>query len=54
MESSCFKNENVANAFETLIEITNIEKQKNNTIPRNMVISMDDITTKKRSSCCYW
>ena len=54
MESSCFKNENVANAFETLIEITNIEKQKSNTIPRNMVISMDDITTKKRNSCCYW
>ena len=28
METSCLKNTNVANAFETLIEITNIEVQK--------------------------
>lgn len=28
MEASCLKNENVANAFETLIEITNIEVKK--------------------------
>ena len=28
METSCLKNTNVANAFETLIEITNIETQK--------------------------
>ena len=28
METSCLKNENVANAFETLIEITNIEVKK--------------------------
>ena len=30
MESSCVNNENVANAFEALIEITNIEYKKNN------------------------
>ena len=30
METSCAKNENVANAFEALIEITNIESKKNN------------------------
>ena len=53
METSCLKNTNVADAFETLIEITNIEKQKTNTIPQNMVISMDDNTTKKSSFCCY-
>ena len=53
MESSCFKNENVANAFETLIEITNIEKQKSNTIPHNMVISMEGITTKQSRFCCF-
>ena len=28
MESSCLKNDNVANAFETLIEMTNIESKK--------------------------
>ena len=31
METSCYKNTNVANAFETLIEITNIEAKKNGT-----------------------
>lgn len=30
METSCLKNKNVADAFETLIEITNIETKKNN------------------------
>ena len=29
LETSCLKNENVASAFETLIEMTNIEVQKN-------------------------
>jgi small GTP-binding protein len=29
METSCLKNKNVADAFETLIEITNIEAKKN-------------------------
>ena len=29
IETSCLKNKNVANAFETLIEITNIEAKKN-------------------------
>ena len=29
METSCLKNTNVANAFETLIELTNIEASKN-------------------------
>ena len=28
METSCLKNTNVANAFETLIELTNIEVKK--------------------------
>ena len=31
METSCYKNTNVANAFETLIEITNKKKKKNGT-----------------------
>ena len=30
LETSCLKNKNVASAFETLIEITNIEAQKGN------------------------
>ena len=29
MEASCLKNDNVAKAFETLIETTNIESKKN-------------------------
>ena len=28
METSCLQNRNVANAFETLIELTNIDEQK--------------------------
>ena len=34
METSCFKNTNVAKAFETLIEITYRDYQKKNTIKR--------------------
>ena len=32
METSCLKNDNVSNAFEALIEITNIEAKKGNII----------------------
>ena len=35
METSCMKNTNVSNAFETLIELTNIEEKKN----QNLVIN---------------
>lgn len=35
IETSCFKNKNVANAFETLIEITNIEAKKNTNSKNN-------------------
>jgi len=55
METSCLKNENVANAFETLIEITNIESKKN--INNNMnldetiKLETDKHKNKKSKKC---
>ena len=46
METSCMKNTNVSNAFETLIELTNIEEKKN----QNLVIN----NKKKKKSICCW
>ena len=44
METSCLKNTNVANAFETLIEITNINVKKNQ---KNDMKLEKNITIKK-------
>ena len=54
METSCLKNENVANAFETLIEITNIESKKNinNNIQDNSIKLEDDKLENKKSEGC--
>ena len=46
METSCLKNDNVANAFEALIEITNIEAKKN----KNFLLA--DQNKKKKKGCC--
>ena len=46
-ETSCLKNENVADAFEALIEMWNVENQKQN--------SNLDLTPKpktRRKDCC--
>ncbi len=59
-ESSCVKNENVADAFETLIEITNLEKKnnKNNdssdgiTKEENIKIENKTKDEKPTSGCC--
>ena len=60
-ESSCVKNENVAGPFETLIEITNLEKKKNknndsnddNTKEETIKIEDDTKDEKpKKSGCC--
>ena len=51
METSCLKNENVADAFETLIEITNIESKKNNN-NRRKTISLKKNTKKEEKSKC--
>ena len=54
METSCLKNENVADAFETLIEITNremlINKEKmgNEEQTKNIVINNEEIKNKKK------
>ena len=48
METSCVKNSNVASAFQTLIEITHREYQKNNPMKRiNSRIIIDDTTHNK-------
>ena len=50
METSCLKNTNVANAFETLIELTNIEAKKNN---RENYMALNGNRDKShRKSCC--
>ena len=41
METSCLKNKNVADAFETLIEITNIESKKSNNENNKSNIKLD-------------
>ena len=55
MEASCLKNENVANAFETLIEITNIESKKNINNNKNQEESIkletDKHKNKKSKNC---
>ena len=48
METSCLKNDNVANAFEALIEITNIEARKNGDFKLRTSKSMK----KGKSGCC--
>ena len=45
METSCVKNTNVSNAFETLIELTNIEAKKNNYDLKRKGISIKE--------CCF-
>ncbi len=56
LETSCLKNENVASAFETLIEMTNIEVQKNkqqkNTKLNKKEHKKDEIKEEKRSCPC--
>ena len=57
MESSCVKNTNVANAFETLIEFTNRESRLNgeSRINKNIKISMEsyqETNNKKGENKC--
>ena len=53
METSCLKNTNVADAFETLIEITNREmiKNKNNNKTGNLRIIQKKDNNNERKSC---
>ena len=52
METSCLKNTNVANAFETLIEITNIEIKKNYVKEERLIVSKKNKFNKKRRNFC--
>ena len=51
METSCFKNENVADAFETLIEITNIEAKKNKSNTPNNNIQLNNEQNETSTGC---
>jgi Ras-related protein Rab-11A len=51
METSCLKNENVADAFETLIEITNIESKKDNNHRRKTISLKKNINKGEKSKC---
>ena len=58
METSCLKNQNVAGAFETLIEITNIESKKNKaktpdtTQDKNIKLDNKKVVTEKTAGGC--
>ena len=49
IETSCLKNTNVANAFETLIELTNIEAKKN----QKNNIKIGEGNSSKKNGCCF-
>ena len=53
METSCLKNTKVADAFETLIEITNIElkKKKYNRNSNNLHLQLDSNINRRRCIC---
>ena len=53
METSCLKNTNVSNAFETLIELTNREMQKNNNDLRRKgtLLKKNKIKRGRKCSC---
>ena len=50
METSCLKNTFVADAFETLIELTNRE-QKSNLLLENKNIKLQDKKHNKKKKC---
>ena len=54
METSCLKNENVASAFETLIEITNIETKKNENIKNSNIkdLNIENNNNNNKGGCC--
>ena len=47
METSCLKNANVSDAFETLIEITNIESKKNKDNRKGVQLKKGNIKRRK-------
>ena len=47
METSCLRNQNVTDAFETLIEITNIELKKNNNKINSLKLDTNEKNKKK-------
>ena len=56
METSCLKNKNVADAFQTLIETTNLEAKKNNAnlIKRSasrIVLTTEEHKKEKKKKC---
>ena len=51
METSCLKNTNVADAFETLIELTNIEVNKIKDMNNGVKIKMNMNKEKKKCHC---
>ena len=53
METSCLKNENVADAFQTLIEITNREAIKKKDDNNELILKKKNLKVEKTNkSCC--
>ena len=48
METSCLKNAHVADAFETLIEITSIELKKNTVKDDKILLNYNNYKKKKK------
>ena len=51
METSCVEYLNVSDAFESLVEETNIELQKNKVINKNIQINNTQINSHQNSTC---
>ena len=52
METSCLKNENVADAFSALIEMTNIDSKRNDdTIPKGITLNLEE-HQNHNNYCC--
>ena len=52
METSCLTNENVADAFETLIEITNREAMKDKECNKTLKLNNKKRKSKSEQKCC--
>ena len=52
MESSCKDNYNVSDAFTTLVEMTNIEYQKNKKINNFSLRKEMNANSRNKKACC--
>ena len=54
METSCLENRNVADGFETLIELAYFDSKKTNPENENNTINLKDTKNENSGRRCYW